>query len=36
VDWTADKLKDFKVAVVGTVGSTFVLGEGVHTGPLAK
>ena len=63
VDWTADKLKDFKVsnllgahctgieavyrirerlalprsaAVVGTVGSTFVLGEGIHTGPLAR
>lgn len=63
LDWTADKLKDFKVAnlmgahctgieavyrirerlalprssaVVGTVGSTFVLGEGIHTGPLAK
>ncbi len=63
LDWTADKLKDFKVenlvgahctgieavyrireklglprssAVVGTVGSTFVLGQGIHTGPLAK
>ncbi len=63
LDWTADKLKDFKVAnlvgahctgieavyrirerlalprssaVVGTVGSTFVLGEGIHTGQLAK
>jgi 7,8-dihydropterin-6-yl-methyl-4-(beta-D-ribofuranosyl)aminobenzene 5'-phosphate synthase len=63
LNWTADKLKDFKVAnligahctgveavyrirerlglprasaVVGTVGSTFVLGEGVHAGPLAQ
>lgn len=63
LDWTADKLKEFKVAnlmgahctgieavyhirerlalprssaVVGTVGSTFVLGEGIHTGELAK
>jgi 7,8-dihydropterin-6-yl-methyl-4-(beta-D-ribofuranosyl)aminobenzene 5'-phosphate synthase len=63
LDWTADKLKDFKVAnlvgahctgieavyrireklalprssaVVGTVGSTFVLGEGIHAGQLAK
>src|SRR5580698_2514908 len=63
LDWTADKLKDFKVAnlmgahctgieavyhirerlglprasaVVGSVGSTFVLGEGIHPGPLAK
>lgn len=63
LDWTADKLKDFKVAnlmgahctgieavyrirerlalprsaaVVGTVGSTFVLGEGIHPGALAK
>lgn len=63
LDWTADKLKDFKVAnlvgahctgieavyrmrehlglprdsaVVGTVGSTFVLGEGIHPGQLAK
>ncbi|HZC22415.1 MAG TPA: MBL fold metallo-hydrolase, partial [Candidatus Binatia bacterium] len=23
-------------AVVGSVGSTFVLGEGIHPGPLAK
>jgi len=63
LDWTADKLKDFKVAnllgahctgieavyrirerlglprrcaVVGSVGSSFVLGEGIHAGPLAK
>jgi 7,8-dihydropterin-6-yl-methyl-4-(beta-D-ribofuranosyl)aminobenzene 5'-phosphate synthase len=63
LDWTADKMKDFKVAnlmgahctgieavyrirqrlglprasaVVGSVGSTFVLGEGIHPGPLAK
>ncbi len=63
LDWTADKLKDFKVAnligahctgieavyrireklvlprsaaVVGSVGSTFVLGEGIHPGRLAK
>ncbi len=63
LNWTADKLKDFKVrqligahctgieavyrirerlalpresAVVGTVGATFVLGEGIHAGPLAK
>jgi 7,8-dihydropterin-6-yl-methyl-4-(beta-D-ribofuranosyl)aminobenzene 5'-phosphate synthase len=63
LDWTADKMKDFKVAnlvgahctgieavyrirerlalprssaVVGTVGSSFVLGEGIHPGPLAK
>jgi 7,8-dihydropterin-6-yl-methyl-4-(beta-D-ribofuranosyl)aminobenzene 5'-phosphate synthase len=63
LNWTADKLKDFKVAnlvgahctgieavyrirerlalprasaVVGTVGSTFVLGEGIHPGQLAK
>jgi 7,8-dihydropterin-6-yl-methyl-4-(beta-D-ribofuranosyl)aminobenzene 5'-phosphate synthase len=63
LNWTADKMKDFKVAhlvgahctgieavyrirqrlalprasaVVGTVGSTFVLGEGIHPGPLAK
>jgi 7,8-dihydropterin-6-yl-methyl-4-(beta-D-ribofuranosyl)aminobenzene 5'-phosphate synthase len=63
LDWTADKLKEFKVAnlvgahctgieavyhirerlgllrssaVVGTVGSTFVLGEGIHPGQLAK
>ena len=61
--WTADKLKDFKVAnllgahctgieavyrirkrlglprssaVVGSVGSTLVLGEGIHPGQLAK
>ncbi|MGB8063938.1 MAG: MBL fold metallo-hydrolase [Candidatus Sulfotelmatobacter sp.] len=63
LDWTADKLKDFKVAnligahctgieavyrireklvlprsaaVVGSVGSSFVLGEGIHPGRLAK
>jgi 7,8-dihydropterin-6-yl-methyl-4-(beta-D-ribofuranosyl)aminobenzene 5'-phosphate synthase len=63
LNWTADKMKDFKVAnligahctgieavyrirerlaltrataVVGTVGSSFVLGEGIHPGPLAK
>jgi 7,8-dihydropterin-6-yl-methyl-4-(beta-D-ribofuranosyl)aminobenzene 5'-phosphate synthase len=63
LNWTANKLKDFKVsnlvgahctgieavyriretlglprdsAVVGTVGSTFVLGDGIHPGPLAK
>ena len=63
LNWTADKLKDFKVAnligahctgieavyrirerlalpresaVVGSVGSSFVLGEGIHSGPLAK
>jgi 7,8-dihydropterin-6-yl-methyl-4-(beta-D-ribofuranosyl)aminobenzene 5'-phosphate synthase len=63
LDWTADKMKEFKVAnlvgahctgieavyrirerlalprsaaVVGTVGSTFVLGEGIHPGELAK
>jgi 7,8-dihydropterin-6-yl-methyl-4-(beta-D-ribofuranosyl)aminobenzene 5'-phosphate synthase len=63
LDWTADKLQDFKVqnllgahctgieavyrireklvlprssAVVGSVGSSFVLGEGIHPGPLAK
>lgn len=63
VNWTADKMKDFKVAslvgahctgieavyrirerlglprssaVVGTVGSSFVRGEGIHPGPLAK
>jgi 7,8-dihydropterin-6-yl-methyl-4-(beta-D-ribofuranosyl)aminobenzene 5'-phosphate synthase len=63
LNWTADKLKEFKMAnllaahctgmeatyrirqrldlsrkavVVGTVGSTFVLGEGIHTGPLAQ
>jgi 7,8-dihydropterin-6-yl-methyl-4-(beta-D-ribofuranosyl)aminobenzene 5'-phosphate synthase len=63
LDWTADKMKDFKVAnllgahctgieavyrirerlglprasaVVGSVGSSFVLGEGIHPGPLAK
>ena len=61
--WTADKLKELKVAslmgahctgieavyrirdragltrktaVVGTVGATYVLGEGMHPGPLAK
>ncbi|HYS08435.1 MAG TPA: MBL fold metallo-hydrolase [Myxococcales bacterium] len=61
--WTADRLKEFKVAnlmgahctgieavyrlrdragltrktaVVGAVGSTYVLGEGLHTGPLAR
>jgi 7,8-dihydropterin-6-yl-methyl-4-(beta-D-ribofuranosyl)aminobenzene 5'-phosphate synthase len=63
LNWTADKLKDFKVAnligahctgveavyrirerlglprssaVVGSVGSTYVLGEGIHPGPLAQ
>ena len=63
LDWTADKLREFKVAnligahctgieavyrireklvlprsaaVVGSVGSSFVLGEGIHPGPLAK
>ena len=63
LDWTADKLKEFKMqnllgahctgieavyrireklvlprssAVVGSVGSSFVLGEGIHPGPLAK
>ena len=63
LNWTADKMKDFKVAhligahctgieavyrirerlalprasaVVGTVGSSFVLGEGIHPGQLAK
>lgn len=63
LDWTADKLKNFRVAnligahctgieavyrireklvlprsaaVVGSVGSSFVLGEGIHPGPLAK
>jgi 7,8-dihydropterin-6-yl-methyl-4-(beta-D-ribofuranosyl)aminobenzene 5'-phosphate synthase len=63
LDWTADKMKEFKVAnlmgahctgieavyhirgrlglprasaVVGSVGSSFVLGEGIHPGPLAK
>src|ERR1039457_343904 len=63
LDWTADKMKEFKVAnlmgahctgieavyhirgklglprasaVVGSVGSNFVLGEGIHPGPLAK
>jgi 7,8-dihydropterin-6-yl-methyl-4-(beta-D-ribofuranosyl)aminobenzene 5'-phosphate synthase len=63
LNWTADKMKDFRVAhlvgahctgieavyrirerlalpraaaVVGTVGSTFVLGEGIHPGQLAK
>src|SRR6185369_579251 len=63
LEWTAGKLKEFKVAnilgahctgieavyrirellglkrqsaVVGTVASTFVLGEGIHTGPLAR
>jgi len=63
LNWTADKMKDFKVAnllgahctgieavyrirerlglprssaVVGSVGSTFVLGEGIHPGQLAK
>jgi 7,8-dihydropterin-6-yl-methyl-4-(beta-D-ribofuranosyl)aminobenzene 5'-phosphate synthase len=63
LNWTADMLKDFKMAnllaahctgmeatyrirqrlglprkavVVGTVGSTFILGEGIHTGPLAR
>jgi 7,8-dihydropterin-6-yl-methyl-4-(beta-D-ribofuranosyl)aminobenzene 5'-phosphate synthase len=63
LNWTADKLKDFKVAnllgahctgieavyrirerlglprqfaVVGSVGSSFVLGEGIHPGSLAR
>jgi 7,8-dihydropterin-6-yl-methyl-4-(beta-D-ribofuranosyl)aminobenzene 5'-phosphate synthase len=63
LDWTAEKLKEFKVAnligahctgieavyrirerlalprasvVVGSVGSSFVLGEGIHPGALAK
>jgi 7,8-dihydropterin-6-yl-methyl-4-(beta-D-ribofuranosyl)aminobenzene 5'-phosphate synthase len=63
LNWTADKMKDFKVAnlmgahctgieavyrirerlalprasaVVGSVGSSFVLGEGIHSGALAK
>jgi 7,8-dihydropterin-6-yl-methyl-4-(beta-D-ribofuranosyl)aminobenzene 5'-phosphate synthase len=63
LDWTGDKLKEFKVvnllgahctgieavhrlrdragltrksAVVGSVGSTFSLGEGIHPGVLAK
>jgi len=63
LNWTADKMKAFKVAhligahctgieavyrirerlalpraaaVVGTVGSTFILGEGIHPGQLAK
>jgi 7,8-dihydropterin-6-yl-methyl-4-(beta-D-ribofuranosyl)aminobenzene 5'-phosphate synthase len=63
LDWTADKMKEFKVAnlmgahctgieavyhirgrlglprasaVVGSVGSSFALGEGIHPGPLAK
>ena len=63
LDWTADKMKEFKVqnlmgahctgieavyrirqklglprasAVVSSVGSSFVLGEGIHPGPLAK
>lgn len=63
LNWTADKMKDFKVAhlvgahctgieavyrlrerlalpracaVVGTVGSSFVLGEGIHPGQLAR
>jgi 7,8-dihydropterin-6-yl-methyl-4-(beta-D-ribofuranosyl)aminobenzene 5'-phosphate synthase len=63
LDWTGDKLKEFKVAnlmgahctgieavyrlrermgltrksaVVGSVGSTYVLGEGIHAGSLAK
>lgn len=63
LNWTADKLKDFKVAnllgahctgieavyrirerlglprscaVVGSVGSTFVLGEGIRAGSLAR
>jgi 7,8-dihydropterin-6-yl-methyl-4-(beta-D-ribofuranosyl)aminobenzene 5'-phosphate synthase len=63
LDWTGDKMKEFKVAnlmgahctgieavyrirerlalprasaVVGSVGSSFVLGEGIHPGPLAK
>ena len=63
LNWTADKMKEFKVAnlmgahctgieavyrirerlalprasaVVGSVGSSFVVGEGIHPGPLAK
>jgi 7,8-dihydropterin-6-yl-methyl-4-(beta-D-ribofuranosyl)aminobenzene 5'-phosphate synthase len=63
LDWTADNMKEFKVAnligahctgieavyrirehlalprsaaVVGSVGATFVLGEGIHPGPLAQ
>jgi 7,8-dihydropterin-6-yl-methyl-4-(beta-D-ribofuranosyl)aminobenzene 5'-phosphate synthase len=63
LDWTADRLKEFKLtnlmgthctglealyhirgrlklprsaAVVGGVGSTFVLGEGIHPGPIAR
>ncbi|HET7185812.1 MAG TPA: MBL fold metallo-hydrolase [Terriglobales bacterium] len=63
LNWTADKLKEFKVAnlvgahctgieavyrvreraaltrksaVVGTVGATYVLGEGIHPGSLVK
>lgn len=63
LNWTADRLKDFKVenlvgahctgieavyriretldlprgsVMVGTVGSTFVLGEGIHPGVLAR
>lgn len=63
LNWTADKMKEFKVAnlvgahctgveavyrirerlglprasaVVGSVGSSFVLGEGIHPGPLAQ
>ena len=63
LNWTADKLKEFRVAnlmgahctgieavyrirgrlalprasaVVGTVGASFVLGEGIHPGSLAK
>lgn len=63
LNWTADKMKDFRVAhligahctgieavyrlrerlalprasaVVGTVGSSFVLGEGIHPGQLAR
>jgi 7,8-dihydropterin-6-yl-methyl-4-(beta-D-ribofuranosyl)aminobenzene 5'-phosphate synthase len=63
LDWTGDKMKEFKVAnlmgahctgieavyrmrerlalprasaVVGSVGSSFVLDEGIHPGPLAK
>ncbi len=63
LDWTADKMKEFKVsnlmgahctgieavyrirerlglprsaAVVGSVGSSFVLGDGIHPGALAK
>jgi len=28
--------ESFRVAVVGAVGSTYVLGEGLHTGPLAR